>query len=206
MTDAALGPHDARCLVPSRAMAREDALPTVTLEVLIDFRSHLRVNRQTSRRFGGRICDRRLLSAVRRCWWRFESRLLCPGKQRESSLWILLQIGLYSAGSLLSLINSQNTTSLSTAACCWTSGCGAGCATGCGAGASTFAASTTGPVSEEESHGVCLLPLSASTLARTLRCASSIEMPGFLSSSTNAKAYGEFAPSPSAATSPGAVE
>jgi hypothetical protein len=82
---------------------------------------------------------------------------------------------------------------------------GAGVAGAIGATMAT-SFSTTGPVSEEESHGVCRWLVAASTLPRTARCASSIEMPGVFSSSTNASAYGLLLLSPSTETSPGAVE
>src|SRR5688572_11127772 len=84
-------------------------------------------------------------------------------------------------------------------------GAGVGVAGAIGATIAT-SLSTTGPVSEEESHGVWRWLVAASTLPRTARCASSIEMPGVFSSSTSAKAYGLLLVSPSTETSPGAVE
>ena len=96
----------------------------------------------------------------------------------------------------LFLIESQNSSSA-----CWfdpppdepdgagSAGAGAGAGVA-GAIGATMATSfnTTGPVSEEESHGVCRWLVAASTLPRTARCASSIEMPGVVSSSTSARA------------------
>ena len=70
------------------------------------------------------------------------------------------------------------------------------------AGADTF----KGAVSDEDSHGVCALPVSLRTLPRTLRKASSMLRPGVVMAVASAAVYGLLSPLPSAATSPGAVE